>query len=107
MRRPPISRIASSGGSSPSTPIGRPPNATRTAYATEMGRLSHLLGLGPTDEPRRVAVGARRAVTERPVVSTPGARVRVARDGRDGEIGRLLVWLHRRGEPVELLAGEN
>jgi hypothetical protein len=72
-----------------------------------MSRLARLLGLGPSDEPRRVAVGARRVVTERPVVSTPGARVRISRDGRDGEIGRLLLWLHRRGEPVELASGEN
>jgi hypothetical protein len=72
-----------------------------------MSLLSRLFGLGPGDEPRRVAVGARREVTERPVVSTPGARVRVARDGRDGEIGRLVAWLHRRGEPMELVPGDN
>ncbi|MFZ5477514.1 MAG: hypothetical protein ACOZNI_12130 [Myxococcota bacterium] len=69
--------------------------------------LDRLLGLGPADEPRRIAVSGRRAPPPRPVVSTPGARVRVSRDGRDGEIGRLVLWLHRRGEPVELLAGEN
>jgi hypothetical protein len=69
--------------------------------------LDRLLGLGPADEPRPIAVGRRARVRERPLASTPGARVRVSRDGRDGDIGRLLLWLHRRGIPVELVDGPN
>jgi hypothetical protein len=66
-------------------------------------RLERALGLGPSDDPRSLAVGAQRASTsERPLTSTAGARVRVVRDPADGAVGRLLVALHRRGVPFEL-----
>ncbi len=65
--------------------------------------LDRLLGLGPSDEPRPIAVGRRAPVVERPVVSTPGAALRVQRSGRDGEVVRLLAWCHRRGIPVEIV----
>ncbi|MES2642596.1 MAG: hypothetical protein V4850_24140 [Myxococcota bacterium] len=71
------------------------------------GGLERALGLGPSDEPRALSVEGppRRAV--RPVVSTPGARVRLSRDGWDGELARVLLMCHRRGVPVELVEGEN
>lgn len=66
------------------------------------------MGLGPSDDPRRVEVRRRVASrAERPLVSTPGARVRLVRSGWDGELGRLLVRLHRRGVPVELAEGDD
>lgn len=70
-------------------------------------RFERAIGLGASDEPRRVAVGRRVRVDERPVVSTPGARVRIARDGRDGDLARVLLFCHRRGIPVELTEGPN
>ena len=63
------------------------------------------LGLGMADEPRRVAVEARRKREDRVVRSTPGARVRLVRDGRDGEVQRALVWCVREGVEVELAEG--
>lgn len=68
-------------------------------------RLDRALGLGPSDEPRPLAVEARRRVTVRPVVSTPGARVRLSRDGWDGDVSRVLLMCHRRGVSVELVDG--
>jgi hypothetical protein len=38
-----------------------------------------------------------------PLVSSPGARLRIARTGQDGEVGRLLLWCVRRGVPLELV----
>ncbi len=69
-------------------------------------RLDRALGLGPTDDPRVFSVAARRTRVETPLVSTPGARVRIVRTGRDGELLRCLGWLHRRGLPVELIDGD-
>lgn len=67
-------------------------------------RLERALGLGRSDDPRPVAVGGvSGGAVERPLTSTPGARVRVVRDRADGPTGRLLVALHRRGVPFELL----
>lgn len=69
-------------------------------------RFERAIGLGVGDEPRRVEVQRRaRRGADRPVVSTPGARIRMARTGRDGELARLLVLLHRRGIPVEIVDG--
>jgi hypothetical protein len=70
-------------------------------------RFDALIGLGPSDNPRPVAVGRVRRVVERPVMSTPGARIRIRRDGRDGDIGRLVLMCHRRGVAMELSEGEN
>ncbi len=70
-------------------------------------RLDRALGLGPSDEPRALAVEAKRRVVVRPILSTPGARVRLSRDGRDGELGRVLLMCHRRGVPIELVDGPN
>ena len=69
-------------------------------------RLDRLLDLGPADDPRRVAVAATRKRVERPVTSTPGARLRIERSGADGEVLRLLLWCHRRAVPVELVEAE-
>jgi hypothetical protein len=69
--------------------------------------LDATLGLGPSDEPRAMSVEAPRASTSRPVVSTPGARVRISRDGWDGDTSRVLLLCHRRGIPVELVDGPN
>lgn len=63
------------------------------------------LGLAVADEPRRVAVESRRARVEREIRSTPGARVRIVRDGKDGEVQRALLWCLRHDVPVELLEG--
>ncbi len=68
--------------------------------------LDRLLGLGPSDEPRPIAVGKRATVVERPVVSVPGAAVRVERSGRDGEVIRFLAWCHRERVDVEIVEGE-
>ncbi|MDP2306808.1 MAG: hypothetical protein Q8P18_12360 [Pseudomonadota bacterium] len=69
--------------------------------------LERALGLGTSDEPRAHTVEAPRRAVVHPVVSTPGARVRLSRDGRDGELGRVLLMCHRRGVPVELIDGPN
>lgn len=75
-----------------------------------MGLLKDLverkLGLGTADEPRAVAVEARRKRKDLLVTSTPGARVRLVRDGHDGDVARILLWCVRRGIPVELQEGE-
>ncbi|MBM4367319.1 MAG: hypothetical protein FJ102_13995 [Deltaproteobacteria bacterium] len=68
-----------------------------------MRLLDRLLGLGPSDEPRPIAVGTRSVVTERPVVSVPGARVRIERSGRDGEVIRFLAWCHREQVDIEIV----
>lgn len=68
-------------------------------------RVEGALGLGRSDEPRPVAVEARRKRVDREVRSTPGARVRLSRDGRDGDVQRALLWCVRRGLPVELIEG--
>ncbi len=68
--------------------------------------LDRLLDLGPTDDPRRVAVAARSTTQRREIVSTPGARVRLSRDGRDPEVQKALLWLVRGGIAVELETGE-
>lgn len=65
--------------------------------------LDRLLDLGPADDPRKVAVGTARAATRRALLSTPGARVQVPKDGRDPEAQLALLWLVRRGVPVELV----
>lgn len=70
-----------------------------------MRLLDRLLGLGPSDEPRPVAVGRRAPVVERPLVSTPGAALRVERSGHDGHLIRLLAWCHRERVPVEIVEG--
>ena len=48
-------------------------------------RVDRLLGVGPSDDPRVIAVAAKRVRVEVPVVSTPGARVRVERTGYGAE----------------------
>lgn len=63
------------------------------------------LGLGPSDEPRRVEVGVRQKREDRPVASTPGARVRIVRDGYDGRMSRAVQLLHQRGIPFVLEEG--
>jgi len=63
------------------------------------------IGLGRSEDVRRIAVGGGRARTDRAVVSTPGARLRVVRDGRDGETARVVLWAVRNGIPVELAEG--
>ncbi|GDX82235.1 hypothetical protein LBMAG42_40460 [Deltaproteobacteria bacterium] len=68
-------------------------------------RVDRLLGVGPSDDPRVIAVASKRTRVETPVVSTPGARLRVERTGNDGELGRLVLWCHRRGVPMELVEG--
>ncbi len=70
-------------------------------------RFERAIGLGTTDEPRVWSVAGPPRAVERPIVSTPGARVRISRDGRDGELGRVLLLCHRRGIPVELIEGPN
>ena len=75
-----------------------------------MGLLKHLverrLGLGTADEPRPVAVEAKRTRKDLLITSTRGARVRLVGEGRDGDVARALLWCLRRGVPVELQAGE-
>lgn len=70
------------------------------------GWLEGRLGLGMADEPRRVAVESKRARVEREIRSTPGARVRIVRDLREGQGQRALLWCLRNGVPVELAEGE-
>jgi hypothetical protein len=70
-------------------------------------RLDRALGLGPSDEPRALTVEARRTVQVRAVESTPGARVRISRDGWDGDTSRVLLMCQRRGVPFELVEGPN
>lgn len=67
--------------------------------------LENAAGLGPALDPRRVHVSAKRRGEVRPVVSTPGARIRIARDGWDGEMALLVLFLHRRGVAMELVDG--
>lgn len=70
-------------------------------------RVERALGLGTSDEPRALTVEGPRRVATRPVVSTPGARVRLSRDGWDGDLARVLLMCHRRGVPVEIVEGDN
>jgi hypothetical protein len=63
------------------------------------------LGLGTADEPRRVGVEARTKRLDLKIHTTPGARLRLVRDRRDGETQRMLLWCIRRGIPVELVEG--
>jgi hypothetical protein len=67
--------------------------------------VEHALGLGRSEDVRRIAVGVARARVDREVLSTPGARVRIVRDRRDGDTARVLLWCVRRGVPVELAEG--
>lgn len=66
-------------------------------------RVDRLLGVGPSDDPRVIAVASKRVRVEVPLVSTAGARLRVERSGYDGEIGRLVLWCHRYGLAMELV----
>ena len=70
-------------------------------------RIDRALGLGPTDEPRPVAVGTRGRRVQHALVSTPGARVRISRDGWDGEVQKALLWCVRSAVPVEIVEGDN
>lgn len=67
--------------------------------------LDRLLDLGPADDPRRVAVKSHSIAQRRAVMSTPGARIRLSRDGRDPDVQKALLWLTRRGIAVELTEG--
>jgi hypothetical protein len=68
-----------------------------------MGRLGRALGLRPTDEPRRYAVGARNRTVLRDVAGTPGAKVRIGRGGT-AEEQLALLWCARRGIAFERVA---
>jgi hypothetical protein len=68
--------------------------------------LDRFFDLGPADDPRKVRVDSGKQGVDVPVVSTPGARVRVVRSGRDGELLRFVVWAHRAGHPMEFTPGE-
>lgn len=70
-------------------------------------RLDRALGLGPSDEPRPITVEARRRAVVTPVVSTPGARVRIQTEGWSGELGRVSLMCHRRNIPVERAVGRD
>ena len=67
--------------------------------------MDRLLEAGPADDPRRVLVESKKSGVDVPFVSTPGARVRVRRTHRGGDVGRFLLWAHRRGIAVELAEG--
>ena len=64
------------------------------------------IGLGRSEDVRKIAVGVARARVDRAVRSTAGARVRIVRDGRDGAVVRALLWCLRNEVPVEILPGE-
>lgn len=66
-------------------------------------RVERTLGLGVADEPRPVAVEAKRKRVDRSVTSTPGARVRLVRASPNGDVQRVLLWCLRRDIPVELV----
>lgn len=66
-------------------------------------RLEASLGLGWSADVRRVTVGRRVAVAERPLQSTPGARVRIGRSAEAPELQLAVLWCHRRGLPMELV----
>lgn len=63
------------------------------------------IGLGRSEDVRKIAVGVARARVDREVRSTPGARVRIVRDRRDGEAALALLWCVRNGVPVEIQDG--
>ncbi len=63
------------------------------------------IGLGRSEDVRKIAVGGGRARVDRPVQSTPGARVRIVRDGHDGESARVMLWCVRNDVPFELVTG--
>ena len=67
--------------------------------------LDRVFDAGPTDDPRRVRVEGKRKGVDVPLVSVPGSRVRVMRNGRGGEVGRFVLWAHRKGVPMELVEG--
>lgn len=68
--------------------------------------LDRALSLGPADDPRRVRVESKRKGVDNPLVSVPGASVRVIRTGQSGKLGRFVLWAHRRGVAMELVAGD-
>lgn len=67
--------------------------------------IENALGLGRSEDVRRIPVGVTRARTNRAIVSTPGARLHITRDHRDPETARLLLWCVRNGVAMELADG--
>lgn len=67
--------------------------------------LDRLLQLGPSDDPRSVPVGRSAGVQQLELTSTPGARVRIRRDGRDAAAQLAVLWCVRNRVPVELCDG--
>jgi hypothetical protein len=61
------------------------------------------IGLGESADPRPVAVSARRSTQKLEIRSTPGARIRLERDGWSGDTQVVLLACLRLGVPVELV----
>lgn len=69
-------------------------------------QLARAADLGPRDDPRKIAVGTRVIRASKPVVSTPGARVRITRAAHAPELQLAVLWCHHNGIPMELADGE-
>lgn len=67
--------------------------------------VENVLGLGRSEDVRRIPVGVSRARVDRAVRSTPGARMVITRDHRDPLTARLLLWCVRTGVDVEIRDG--
>ena len=61
------------------------------------------IGLGESADPRPVAVQSRKATKYAEIHSTPGARIRIERDGWSGEAQVVLLACQRLGIEVELV----
>lgn len=72
-----------------------------------LGRqLARATDLGPRDDPRKIAVGRRVVRESHPVVSTPGARVRIVRAAHAPELQLAVLWCHRNGNPMDISDGD-
>ncbi len=61
------------------------------------------IGLGEAADPRPVTVASRKTTTRYEIRYTPGARIRLERDGWSGESQVVLLACLRLGLPVELV----
>jgi hypothetical protein len=61
------------------------------------------IGLGESADPRPVTVSSRRSTPHLELRSTPGARIRLERDGWSGDSQVVLLACLRLGLPVELV----
>ncbi len=65
--------------------------------------LEQAIGLGESADPRPVAVSSHKTTKHTEIRSTPGARIRIERDGWSGDAQVVLLACQRLGIEVELV----